>query len=120
MLVGNSRKPTNFEEKINNGIKIHTIRLDKHDRWKTGIKIHFATGARSGNYNCFKEGACIDTQKIKIKGRRVFIDHVDCTWEEVEVLAKNDGFDSLDDFWAWFDKYSPFNGKIIHWTKFLY
>jgi len=30
----------------------------------------------------------------------------------------NDGFESLQDFFNWFNK--PFRGKIIHWTDFKY
>jgi hypothetical protein len=42
------------------------------------------------------------------------------TWDEIEDLAINDGFDDVADFWAWFDQYSPFSGKLIHWTGLRY
>lgn len=119
-FVDGRRKPTNFEEKIKKGIKLHTIRWDDKDRWKEGRKIHFATGARTSKYNCFKEGVCTGTQKIEISIRRVFIDGKLLTLETLEELAINDGFDSLDDFWWWFDQYSPFEGKIIHWSNLRY
>ena len=120
MMVGNRRVPTNFEEKIKNGVKLHTIRWDEKNRWKTGNKIHFATGVRTSNYNCFKEGLCNGTQKIEIRDRNVWIDDVILNYYEVENLAINDGFDSIKDFWSWFDQYSPFTGKLIHWTKLTY
>ncbi len=31
-----------FVEKIQNGIKKHTIRADKNNRWRDGMTIHFA------------------------------------------------------------------------------
>ena len=39
-------------------------------------------------------------------------------FEEIELLAKHDGFNSMEDFFKWFDK--DFKGKIIHWTDFRY
>ncbi len=120
MLVNGRRKQTNFEKKIIDGEKIHTVRWDSKSRWKDGKKIHFATGARSSNYNCFMQGTCKGVQKIRIVERRVLIDGVELSHEELEEFSKNDGFDSMEAFWSWFDDYSPFDGKVIHWTNKLY
>ena len=38
--------------------------------------------------------------------------------EEIQKLSLNDGFDSCEDFFAWFNE--DFSGKIIHWTPFRY
>ena len=113
-------KKTLFVEKIKDGRKIHTIRSDEKNRWKIGNKIHFATGVRSSKYNCFGEGTCYGIQSVKIINRAVFIDSIILSWEELEEFSKNDGFDTLDDFWMWFDQYEPFEGKIIHWTDKKY
>lgn len=118
--VDGKRKQTNFKDKIKKGIKLHTIRWDEKERWKKGNKIHFSTGARSSNYNCFKEGVCTGTQKIEIIDRNVSIDDHWLDTVEIEDLAVNDGFDSINDFWAWFDQYNPFIGKIIHWSNLRY
>lgn len=118
--VDGKRKPTNFEEKIKKGIKLHTIRWDEKGRWKEGNKIHFSTGARTSKYNCFKKGKCTGTQAVEIKDRDVRVDGLKMTWDEIEDLAINDGFDDIADFWAWFDQYSPFSGKLIHWTELRY
>ena len=117
--VGRGKK-TFFEQKIKDGRKIHTVRSDKKSRWSIGKKIHFATGVRSGNYNCFMEGICKGVQSIRIVGRQVLVDGIRLPWEELEEFAKNDGFDNLEDFWLWFDHYEPFDGKIIHWTDKKY
>ncbi|GHT36694.1 hypothetical protein AGMMS49574_28830 [Bacteroidia bacterium] len=37
---------------------------------------------------------------------------------EIEAMAINDGFDSLQDFLLFFE--GGFKGKIIHWTRFRY
>jgi len=108
-----------FKEKILNGSKIHTIR-GVTNRWFPGRKIHFATGVRTKNYNCFKEGECIGLQKIYISS---FLEYIEIDGRTLTVnqemqLASNDGFDSLHDFYKWFDK--DFQGVIIHWTDKKY
>ena len=120
MMVNGKRKPTDFEEKIKKGIKLHTVRWDDKDRWKLGMKIHFATDVRSSRYNCFKEGVCKGTQKIAIEDDAVYVDGIQLTESELTDFAVNDGFDSVSDFWDWFNQYQPFKGKIIHWTNILY
>ena len=135
-----------FVEPILDGTKIHTIREDKHNRWKPGMKIHFATGVRIKNYHQFKTAVCVSVQEIRINWRDIFIDgkslnhiipfiHVGYTKllegnslkmyipnEMISIneyrLATNDGFESIDDFRKWFNK--DFTGKIIHWTDFKY
>lgn len=122
-----------FKEPIMKGVKVHTIREDKHNRWKPGMVIQFAIGVRTKKYACFKVGKCVSTQTIHI----VYNDHGDCppiivigkvntfvntlktlSAEEVETLAHNDGFDSAAAFFTFFDK--DFSGKIIHWTGLRY
>ncbi len=53
-----------FIQPILSGDKIHTIREDKHNRWKPGNKIHFATGTRTKHYNQFYDGVCVSVQAI--------------------------------------------------------
>lgn len=112
-----------FVPKILDGTKIHTIREDKTRRWRKGMKINFATGVRTKNYEQFKEGVCTDVKKISITPHKNVCMSLDDTTngfvmldDEKDLLkfAQNDGFDTLDDFWKWFDK--PFEGVIIHWV----
>ncbi len=119
-MVNGKRKPTNFDEKIKNGSKLHTIRIDQYHRWKKNRPIHFCTGARTNKYKCFKQGVCTGTQYIIIEGRNVWVDNKLLAMHEIQDLSINDGFDSVHDFWAWFDQYSPFSGSIIHWTEMRY
>jgi len=107
-----------FVEPILNGSKIHTIREDKGKRWTIGKKIHFATGVRTKNYNCFKEGECIGLQKIIISPAYIEVSGRILNYKEIKRLAINDGFNSVKDFLEWFDGH--FTGIIIHWTDLLY
>lgn len=119
-----------FPDKILSGEKIHTIREDPHGRWVPGRNIHFATGVRSKKYNCFKEAVCVSVQPILINYYDIgnFIRRVEIVIdgemvlgrdsELIKQLAKNDGFNSVDDFFKWFDV--DFQGKIVHWTSFRY
>lgn len=123
MILGFKKQ---FIDKILDGVKIHTIREDSHNRWEPGRKIHMATGVRTSYYHQFHEAECVSVQKIKIRVLEVYhhkypgiwIDNKFLDIPEMEQLAAKDGFDSMDDFLAWFDK--DFTGKIIHWTDKKY
>lgn len=117
-----------FVPKIKDGTKIHTIREDSKKRWRAGMDIHLATGVRTKNYDCFKESKCVSVQKIVIeklddqkewfRNFVIIVDRVYLTRSEIIELTKNDGFDSPEEFFEWFDK--DFTGRIIHWTKKSY
>ena len=126
----------NFPEKIINGTKKHTIRRDATGRWKAGMKIQFATGARTKAYNQFHEAECTGVQDIEIKytdnrgAVKIYIDgnHLG-TWHrfmpqrsenvaDVLRLAVNDGFEGVSELLNWFQR--DFKGKIIHWTDVRY
>lgn len=113
--------------------KLHTIREDKKDRWKKGMNIDFFINCRQKNMKRFAPVLpVVSTQKFKI----IYYDNTNTVWEfphlkfavrvdnrrlepaEIKILAQNDGFDSAEDFFNYFDK--DFSGKIIHWTDFKY
>ena len=109
------KSPTNFIQKIEFGVKNHSLREDKHDRWKEGMKIEIATGVRSKNYKCHFYKICTGTQQIEIKYLNkcsdypiVYIDKVKFVYynkidlEVLQQLAKNDGFNDFDHFCQWF------------------
>lgn len=114
-----------FVEPILNGTKLHTIRQDKNHRWQKGIKMHMATGVRTKNYKCFAEKTCVDVgyinidpinKKIQIASNKGSLTLLG--YKGIETLAKNDSFNSVEDFWAWFNK--PFTGKLIYWVPEMY
>lgn len=115
--------------------KIHTIREDKKDRWKPGTMIDFYINTRTKDMFRFAPRIpVVSTQKIKIthigNTRNVSIDNMlfyfGCPNDEYQTImidkmlsfAQNDGFDTLKDFFAYFNE--DFTGKIIHWTDKRY
>lgn len=134
-----------FVQSINNGTKIHTIREDSKDRWKEGMKIHFWKGNPRNVSK--KPYPLVMLEKDSVVKS---IEHIFITWNGyqievsvgddhychcylykrsfVELLAKNDGFESLGAFEKFFYEaiqqkpitQRHISGKIIHWTDFSY
>lgn len=133
---------TNFAFKIIHGIKKHSLRRDPKNRWKPGLKIQHAHGVRTKDYMQFFKGECKSIQLIKIEkndgvlkdddyvyrevikgvefimGFKVTVDNKVLSHETIAILATNDGFDSITDFFDWF--WDGFDGKIIHFTDLKY
>jgi len=135
---------TNFKRKILEDIKKHSLRTDRKNRWITGRKIQHAHGVRTKQYDHFQNGECKSVQHIvieeltvdtlepdhfyiydyqingkpDIKGFRILVDDRVLSWEEIITLSRNDGFDTVQDFFRWF--FDGFNGKIIHFTDLKY
>lgn len=117
--------------------KIHTIREDKTERWKTGNKIHFVINNRTKNRFQFAPIFLVKSiQTIEIKHTTLEneIKRVDL-WIDSKIigryfpntgqyyssllsLALSDGFESVKAFFEWFSE--DFKGKIIHWTEHKY
>jgi len=115
------------------GTKIHSMREDKHNRWKVGMDIQFATGARTKWYKKFrKDGKCLGLQWVDLYqgsvGALVQIDGFIRNHKEMLELAKNEGFKSVEAMMRFFIAEVPlepndmneWHGKIIHWTDKLY
>lgn len=105
--------------------KLHTIRADNKDRWKAGNKIHFVINNRTQNWMQFAPVVnCVSVEPIAIdpKTKSLFFYDgefaVEASKSMIETIAINDGFESVDAFWDYFD--APFYGKIIHWTPLNY
>lgn len=128
-------KPTGFPEKILAGTKIHSIRSG--NRWKQGMKIHPATGVRTKHYKQITPYILkvISVQDIEIRFNEMFstVVIIDGIFgyessmtqdkEVLETLAKNDGFETFEDFAKAFQSIHPgkeFQGQIIHWTDYRY
>ena len=111
------------------GIKIHTIRSDKKNRWRVGMPIHFVVkNRRPQRFQFAPIIPCRSLQTFEIEWYKgypiVVIDGIHFYNPIVGIdngmksLAKNDGFDSLEEFFKYFN--SDFKGKIIHWTDCIY
>ena len=114
------------------GTKIHSMREDKHNRWKVGMTIHFSTGARTKNYNQFSQGKCLGLQKVGLYqgsvGIMVLVDGRQLLGKEILEVARNDGYADIASWMRFFVPEIPedpndmnqWTGKIIHWTDKLY
>lgn len=120
--------------------KFHTIREDKSNRWKDGNDIHFVINNRTKDRFQFAPIIkCKGIQYISITYIEyypiVYLGNTQESWmpfywenpydnedgygvEQMKELAVNDGFNSIEDFFKYFD--SDFTGKIIHWTNLKY
>jgi len=137
MIIGYKKKfpwgtETNFKRKILEGTKLHTMREDPHDRWHAERKIQHAHGVRTKQYDHFADGECKSTQKVTIKYWKSFVSvYIDNDFfynstcrkggiisNRMIKLIRNDGFESIEDFFRWFKV--DWNGKIIHFTDLKY
>lgn len=124
-ILGYEEKSDFFNNILDSEPKLHTFRADPKDRWKVGMKIHPVINNRTKNR--FQFAPVLEVkgiQKIEIlhalgkSSAFVKIDEKVLHNSEIETLAVNDGFDSVEQFFAWFNK--DFTGKIIHWTDLKY
>jgi len=125
---------TEFRTLIKKGVKMHTIRDDKHNRWKVGTKIHFWLGnprnTRSKNKpyqfgvgevsrveTIRMDFACAEDwqQDVVYIGEDIKLK----TDEELNALAVNDGFDNWFQMKRFFvNDGGQYFGKIIFWKNF--
>lgn len=117
-------KPTNFEQKIMAGEKIHTIR--KGERWRAGMLMHMNVCVRTKFQRKFLEQKVISTQEVFItfiNGKlEITVDDKYLYHNEIETLLQNDGV-TRDEFINWLlfnDLEDGFSGQIIHWTDLKY
>lgn len=140
------KTPTLFKEKILSAVdpgirqqypdllpKIHTFRGT--ERWKAGMKMHMVTGNRTKHRQQFNIGypeleycngtqACTITCQVSVKPYpRILIDDRLLGLDETLLFVANDGFTSLDQFWAWFcwpGMDVSHSGQLIHFSDFRY
>ena len=108
--------------------KLHTIREDKNDRWKAGTKIDFFINCRQPTMFRFAPVLpVVSIQKISVEydlffgkhlGPQVLVDNKKLSPDKLKLLAQNDGFDTVEDFFNYFS--TDFDGKLIHWTDLKY
>jgi len=106
------------------GRKIHTIRRDEENRLMPGVKIALSCG---GSHLVFDEKVITAVQHIVIhihilqyvKYLQVFVDERKLEYREIVELAKNDGFNDVNDLISYFGL-GRYEGKLIHWTDKRY
>lgn len=118
--------------------KLHTIRADDKNRWKRGTKIHFFINCRQPNMFRFAPILPVtsvqnieiiwcsevrSTELSTLSPKRlnyvdVIVDDTLLYIEDIKELSQNDGFDTVEEFFAYFNQ--DFTGKLIHWTDTRY
>lgn len=104
--------------------KLHTIRHDEKNQWKAGRLIHPVIHNRTPDrFQFAPEFPCVSVQKIELwyhgfALKSLTVDGRRLSWDEIETLAVNDGFDNRQEFLKYFN--SDFSGKIIHFTDLRY
>lgn len=103
--------------------KLHTIRWESWNVWKVGKTIHPIVNARTPNRFQFAPELTVKgIQRIWIchtkEGSFVKIDGVAINSWTLYNLAINEGFESVDDFFAYYR--NKLYGIIIHWTDLKY
>jgi hypothetical protein len=115
---------THFRRKIERDEKIHSIREDRHGRWRAGRLIQCSHSVRTKHFNCFTTKFCTGTQRIVFRWQEnprkciVYVDGRELSISEIKQLAFNDGFPDTNSFLRFFNE--DFTGKIIHWTLYRY
>ena len=113
-----------FEAKIKAGIKIHTIREDKTNRWKVGMKIHFWMGNPRNNRgqvkpHQFGTGRVSNIDRITIYPalNRIDLDGITFTkFDYLDMIAIADGFENWPEMRQFFYPHNVFQGKLIYWN----
>lgn len=107
-----------MERALASGVKLHTIR-QKPIAVGTMMN-HIVYPYHNKERRCVLSNFCTSTQNISIDpdARAIFVDGKKQSKSDMERLAKNDGFETMDDFWTFFNE--PYQGMIIHWTNTKY
>lgn len=120
-MVAYNFKPQ-FASPVELGVKRQTIRaLGRRRHARPGEDLQLYTGMRTKN--CRKllspDPPCTAVLPIEmgLNGRmlEVLVDDVYLLQSQLEQLAKDDGFDSVDEFIYFFESRLPFEGVIIQW-----
>ena len=121
-----SKFNSNWDWKPKLSPKLHTIRKDEQKIWRAGMDIHFVVNGRTKNRFQFAPVVkCVSVQEIEIvhglkrdKQALVKVGDKVLHISEIKELAMNDGFESVEDFFNYFNQ--DFKGKLIHWTNLRY
>lgn len=131
-IKGNIYK-ISFDNTLSHTPKLHTIREDKNDRWKSGVMIDFFINCRQPNMFRFAPRIpVVSTQTVYMS--YAFNDLIEISVGHKELFgyaerlqfAQNDGFDTWEKFFDYFYpmiKATPNNflkRKLIHWTDKRY
>lgn len=110
---------------LKNGQKIHSFRPDPGKRWRPGMTVHQAERGAKMKYLPIRQDVCISVQEVEVcwwdadyPCMTLWIDGVEMDEEQIALIAKNDGFKTVEDFKKYFSE--DWEGRLIHWTYLRY
>lgn len=114
-----------FVAAIEAGEKRHTIRGDRKIQPRPGELCHCYTGLRQKGARLLGRWPCVRVEKIEIAGAweshsgdffgAVTIEGNTLDTDELEQLARRDGFSSFAEMIEFWRGRLPFSGNLIHW-----
>lgn len=106
-------------DKILSGEKKQTIRRERKRPIKPGDALQLYQGLRTKNCKLIGVAVCTQIQKIKIDRFKVTVNETSLTLNEMDELAKKDGFTCYGNLLNFFSYLHglPFEGVIIHWDN---
>ena len=106
-----------LERALASGVKLHTIRQKPI---AVGTMMNHIVYPYHKERKCVLSNFCTSTQMITIEPylRTIKVDGMELSKVNMERLSKNDGFETMEDFWTFFNE--PYQGMIIHWTDTRY
>lgn len=106
-----------LERALVSGVKLHTIR---QRTIAVGTMLKHIVYPYHKQRRCVLSNYCKSTQQISIEPASctIIVDGKELSKTDMERLAKNDGFESMEDFWSFFNQ--SYQGTIIHWTDIRY
>ena len=106
-----------LERALASDVKLHTIRQKPI---AVGTMMNHIVYPYHKERRCVLTNFCKSTQMITIEpsSRIIKVDGMVLSKVNMERLSKNDGFETMEDFWTFFNE--PYQGMIIHWTDTRY
>lgn len=107
---------TQFVAPIMAGEKTHTIRATRANPDKPGNTLHLYTGLRHKGARLLMRPKCSRVETISINEWGVIVvDNITLVHDEMEQLARRDGFADYAEMMKFWEGRLPFKGHIIHW-----
>ena len=106
-----------FVPLIKSGEKNQTIRKKRKGQAKPGDTLYLYYGMRTRWCTKIAETICKDVKEILILATGVFVEGKLLDDNELESLAKSDGFADWETMYRWWVQINglPFKGDIIYW-----
>lgn len=91
-----------FADDVETGKKLHTIRPKRKRPTKPGERLKLYTGMRTKSCRLLFDTSCKSVEPVEIHATHIKIGGRILSMKERVKLAKNDGFDSLAEFYDFF------------------